>query len=51
MKKSGILKEFWEFLMENKKWWLAFLIIVLVLTGLFFILNEEIAIPFIYTIF
>ncbi len=52
MKKSGILKEFWEFLMETKKWWIAPIIIVLVLMGLVIILTEgSVVAPLIYTIF
>ena len=52
MKKTGILKEFWEFLMETKKWWIAPIIIVLVLMGLVIILTEgSVVAPLIYTIF
>ena len=46
------LKEFWEFLKERKKWWLAPIIIFLVVFGTLIILTEGTAIaPFIYTIF
>lgn len=50
--KIGILKEFWGFLRERKKWWLLPIIIMLVLLGLLIVLTEGSAIaPFIYTLF
>jgi hypothetical protein len=50
--KMGILKEFWGFLMERKKWWLLPIIIMLVLLGLLIILTEGSALaPFVYTLF
>ena len=50
--KLGILKEFWGFLMERKKWWLLPIIIMLVILGLLIIFTEGSAIaPFIYTLF
>ena len=52
MSKVSILFEFWEFLKERKKWWLAPIIIFLVVFGTLIILTEGTAIaPFIYTIF
>ena len=52
MGKIGILKEFWEFLKVRKKWWLAPMLIVLVLLGLLIVVTEKSAIaPFIYTLF
>ena len=52
MSKISILYEFWEFLKERKKWWLAPIIIFLVIFGTLIILTEGTAIaPFIYTIF
>ena len=48
----GILKEFWGFLMERKKWWLLPIIIMLALLGLLIVFTEGSAIaPFIYTLF
>jgi hypothetical protein len=47
-----ILKEFWEFLMERKKYWLFPIIIVLTLFGILIVLSQGSAVaPFIYTIF
>lgn len=48
---SGILLEFWEFIRENKKFWLIPLIIILLLLGLLIFLGGTSAAPFIYTIF
>lgn len=48
----SIVKEFWGFLKERKKWWLLPIIIMLALLGLLIILTEGSAIaPFIYTLF
>jgi hypothetical protein len=50
--KLGMLREFWGFLMERKKWWLLPIIIMLVILGLLVILTEGSAVaPFIYTLF
>ena len=52
MAKLKILKEYFSFLKENKKWWLLPIIVVLVLFGLLIVLTEGSALaPFIYTIF
>ena len=46
------LKEFWEFLIIRKKYWLLPIIIVLVLFGGIIILSQgSVVAPFIYTIF
>ena len=48
----SFLKEFFEFLMERKKYWLFPIIIVLALFGSLIVLSQGSAIaPFIYTIF
>lgn len=52
MGKLSILKEFWEFLKERKKWWLVPIIVFLVLLGgLLFVSQGSFIAPFIYTIF
>ena len=52
MGKINILNELWDFLKVRKKWWLAPIIIVLVLLGLLIVLTESTAVaPFIYTLF
>ena len=49
---SGFLVELWEFMRERKKFWLAPIIIVLLLLGGLIILSEGSAVaPFIYTLF
>ena len=48
----SFLKEFWEFLLVRKKYWLLPIVIVLVLFGGIIILAQGTAdAPFIYTIF
>jgi len=52
MSKLHILVEFWDFLRVRKKWWLAPIIIFLILLGALIILTEGSALaPFIYAIF
>ena len=51
MSKLSILSEFWEFLSVRKKWWLAPVIVFLVLFGALIVLAEGSAIaPFIYAL-
>ncbi|NPV04723.1 MAG: hypothetical protein HPY67_08330 [Syntrophaceae bacterium] len=46
------LAEIWAFLRVRKKWWLAPIILVLMLLGALIVLTEGSAIaPFIYTLF
>ena len=47
----GIVREFGDFLLNNKKWWLTPIILVLLLFGLLIILAGSGAAPFIYTLF
>ena len=47
----GIVREFVDFLLHNKKWWLAPIIVMLLLIGLLVILGGTGAAPFIYTLF
>ena len=52
MSKFSILLEIWDFLNERKKWWLAPIIIFLVLFGALIVLAEGSAMaPFIYALF
>jgi hypothetical protein len=52
MSKLAIIKEFWSFLSERKKWWLAPIFIFLLLLGglLIFAKGSALA-PFIYSLF
>jgi hypothetical protein len=47
----GIVREFGDFLLNNKKWWLTPIILVLLLFGLLIVLSGSGAAPFIYTLF
>ena len=47
----GVLSEFWAFLRQNQKWWLAPIVIVLLLVGGLVLLGGTAAGPFIYTLF
>ena len=50
--KLSILREFWSFLRLRKKWWLAPIILMLLLLGLILVLSESSALaPFIYSLF
>ncbi len=52
MSKLSIIGEFWSFLKARKKWWLAPIIIFLILLGALIVLTEGSAIaPFIYALF
>lgn len=44
-----LLGEFWEFLGQNRKWWLLPILIVLLVFGVFIFLAGTGAAPFIYT--
>jgi uncharacterized membrane protein YjdF len=47
-----VLREFWEFTRSNKKYWLAPILIVLLLVGLLLVVTQGSALaPFIYTLF
>ena len=50
----GIVREFWEFLRDNKKWWITPIVLVLLLVSAIAILSAwtgGAAAPFIYTLF
>ena len=52
MSKLSLLSEFWDFFKVRKKWWLAPIIIFLVLFGALLVLTEGSAVaPFIYALF
>lgn len=52
MGKFAIIKEFLQFLKENRKWWLFPIILFLLLLGALLVLTEGSALaPFIYTLF
>jgi len=47
----GLIAEFVDFLIHNKKWWLTPIILVLLLLGLLAFLSTSPAAPFIYNVF
>jgi hypothetical protein len=52
MSKSRVVSELWQFMRANKKYWLAPIVIILLLVGALLVAAKGSAIaPFIYTIF
>jgi hypothetical protein len=52
MSKVSILKELWDFLKVRKRFWLAPIIIILVLLSILIIFAQSSAVaPFVYTLF
>lgn len=49
--RTGLVAEFVEFLRDNKKWWLAPILISVLLLGALVLLGGTAAAPFIYTLF
>ena len=49
--RTGLASEFWSFLKDNKKWWLAPILISILGLGLLVLLGGTAAAPFIYTLF
>ena len=50
-KQHGILREFFDFAMDNKKFWLIPIVIILMAFGILFVIGGSSAAPFIYTLF
>jgi hypothetical protein len=48
---AGMLREFWDFLRENRAWWLTPIVVVLLLISVLVILGATGAAPLIYTLF
>ncbi len=52
MSKLSIVREFFEFLKEHKKFWMIPIVVILLVLGLLVVLGQGSALaPFIYTIF
>jgi Family of unknown function (DUF5989) len=52
MSHVSILREFWEFLNQRKKYWLMPIVLMLLALGLLLVLTSGSALaPFIYTLF
>lgn len=50
-KRPSLVREFAEFLGQNKKWWLLPILAVMLLLGLLVFLSGSGAAPFVYTLF
>ena len=48
---AGMLRELWDFLRENRAWWLTPIVAVLLLISALVILGATGAAPLIYTLF
>jgi hypothetical protein len=52
MSKLSVLKEFWDFLKVRKRYWLAPIVIILVLLGFLIVFAQtSVVAPFVYTLF
>ncbi len=47
----GLARELWQFLRDNKKWWLLPLLVVLFVFGALVLVGGTAVAPFIYTLF
>jgi hypothetical protein len=50
-KPPGIVREFFEFLADNKKWWMLPILALLLIFGLLAVLATSGVAPWIYTVF
>lgn len=48
---GNIVREFWDFLCQNKKWWLLPLLLIVVFLSVLTIMASSPAAPFIYSLF
>ena len=52
MGKSHVLRELWQFLKQERKYWLAPIVLVMLLFGLLLVFAQSsVVAPFIYTLF
>lgn len=49
--RTGLTREFWDFVKHNKKWWLIPIVVVVLLVGALVMLTSSGVAPFIYTLF
>ena len=47
----GIVREFFDFIRDNKKWWLTPIVLVLLLVGVLIFLGGTAIAPFLYPLF
>jgi hypothetical protein len=51
MAQTRLLVEIWQWLRQNKKWWLAPIVVMLLVVGFLVFLSGTAVAPFIYTLF
>ena len=52
MSKGRVFSEFWQFLTQEKKYWLVPIVVLFVLFGVLIVFSQSSAVaPFIYTLF
>lgn len=51
MSRPSLMREFWLFLKENKKWWLIPILIVILALGVLVFFSGSPASPFLYPLF
>ena len=51
MSSSGLVREMWLYMRENKKWWLLPIVVAMFGLGFLVFLSGTAAAPFIYTLF
>jgi hypothetical protein len=50
-KSPGLIREFWDFIAHNKKWWMLPVLAVLLMLGAFVMFSGSAAATLIYTLF
>ncbi len=50
-RQPGIVEEYWQFLRQNRNWWLIPVLLVLLLLGTLIFVGGTAAAPFLYTLF
>jgi hypothetical protein len=50
-KRRSLIADFWEYLLENKKWWIVPIIIGMLVIMLLVAVGTPALLPFIYTLF
>ena len=48
---ASLVRELFDFIRENKVWWMAPIVVVLLLVGLLIVLSSTVIAPFIYPLF
>jgi hypothetical protein len=49
--RQSLIREFWIFLMSNKKWWLIPMVVILAGFAVLIFLSSTAVAPFVYTLF